>query len=92
MVIQEQSIDICSEHGRMSVYLSGDEDPESEDMRLSFVSSMGQSWLDLKPKEMAQIAALISDTLEDNDYCEHGVPLDEGGCGPCYALKQKHSG
>jgi hypothetical protein len=53
------------------IYISGDDDPDSPDLRLSFVTEHGTVWHDMTPKRMAQLRDLIVEALQDCDQCEH---------------------
>jgi hypothetical protein len=55
------------------IYISGDDDPDSPDLRLSFVTEHGTVWHDMTPKRMAQLRDLIVEALQDCDQCEHGI-------------------
>ena len=53
--------------GQPDIYVSGDDDAESPDMRISFVYSHGISWHDMPPKRLAALRDLIEEALADID-------------------------
>ena len=53
--------------GQPDIYVSGDDDEDSPDLRLSFVYSQGMVWHDMPPKRLADLRDLIDEALTENN-------------------------
>ena len=60
--------------GHPDIYISGDDDAESPDLRLSFVHAYGVSWHDMPPHRLAALRDLIDEALRG---VGHWTPPDQ---------------
>lgn len=81
--IVEHSIQVNSAYGSWDVYVACTGEPETPEVRLSFVKDDGQTWFDMTIVELAKIAFLIRQTLSDEGYCQHGFE-DDDHCPFCF--------
>lgn len=51
--------------GEPAIYVSGDDDPDSPDVRLSFVTPHGFASFDMTPRRLRELRDLLSDALRD---------------------------
>lgn len=69
MKLSEHSL---TAHDCPHVYVTGDDDAESPDMRICVVANGTMYHLDMPPKRMATLRDMISDALEEAGLCPHG--------------------
>ena len=81
MKLEQEHMLLFAGSNHPHVYITGDDDETSPDVRLSFVTSHTTVWHDMTPDQLCQLRSLINDVLDELNYCQHGKNRGEWGDG-----------
>lgn len=77
VLLSDQFVRIQTEYGSFAFYVGGTDEEGTDEWRLTFVSAIGEGSIDMPPTEVAKLARLIRETLDENGLDEDGIPYGE---------------